>query len=126
MTTLGQDLVHLKKLKDTESTLKARWDKAKRDREIWERKVFDRMDGEETDSQKTRGSLFVRSQTIYAKVQDRQAFVDWAKTNDPDLIQDKERGQELNALVRACLDDQSELPPGIGFYTRDTVAVRKA
>lgn len=125
MPTIGQDLLKLKKLKDEESALKRRYEEKKRVRDEWERRCFERMENEEVDSHKTRGSQFVKSQTIYAKVQDRSAFVAWAQEHDPDLIQDKERAQEANALVRACLDDGRELPPGLGFYTRDSISVRK-
>lgn len=51
-------------------------------------------------------------------------FVKWAESNDPDLIQYKERGAELNSLVRQRLDDGEPLPPGVGFYDREYISQR--
>lgn len=125
-TSLTNDLRRLR-------TLKARRDKAKEkyeadDKEFkdFQRRVFDRMNAEEVESQKVAGTLFVPIETTYAQVQDRQAFIDWAKENEDELIEPKERKELLNALVRQCLDDGEELPPGVTFYNREYISQRAA
>lgn len=126
MPTLGQDLLKLKRFKDEEAALKARADKAAAKRKQWEAHCFERMDAEEADSHKTRGILFARSGKQYAQIQDRASFIEWAKVHEPDLVKEAERSAELNALVRQRLDDNEPLPPGVGFYVRENVSVRKA
>lgn len=126
MPTIGQDLVKLKKLKDEAAELNARATTAKARKDEWERHCYSRMDAEEVKSTSTRGSLYVATATTMANVQDRDAFLAWAKENAPELVIEKELGKELNALVRACLDDGKPLPEGVGFFIREGVSVRKA
>ncbi len=82
------------------------------------------MEAEEAENHKTRGTLFSPVRKQYASVQDRTEFVDWALANEPELVAYKERGAELNALVRQRLDDGEVLPPGIGFYDREYISQR--
>jgi hypothetical protein len=126
VATIGQDLTKLAKFKEDEAVLKRRYEDASRKRKQWEAQCYERMEREETDSHKTRGKLFVRSSKDFAKVEDLQEFVEWALANEPDLVTYADRRAELNSLIRARLDDSEPLPPGVGFYTRDTVSVRKA
>lgn len=51
------------------------------------------------------------------------AVIDWSM-HGPELIQWEEVGDTLNSLVRRCLDDQSDLPPGVGVRPRQYVSQR--
>jgi hypothetical protein len=51
---------------------------------------------------------------------------EWALENDPELVEYKERGEQINALVRRLLDDGAEFPPGLGFYEREYISMRTA
>lgn len=126
MATLKQDLIKLAKLKREASELTAKAKKASVTRDIHIRHCFERMENEDVQSLKSSENLFVASSTEYGTVQDRSEFVTWAKDNAPELIAEKEEAGLLNSLVRQRLADGQELPPGVGFYTKDNVAVRKA
>jgi hypothetical protein len=126
MATLGQDLVKLRKLKTEATELKRKAEAADREMKTWERHCFERMDAEESEGHRTRGALYTPVSKEYATVTDRTAFIEWAKAHDEDLVQERERSADLNALVRRYLDDGVELPPGVGYYTRDYISVRQA
>lgn len=125
-TTLKQDLIKLRKLKAEATALDQKAKDKKKERDMWLRRCFDRMDNEDIESLKTAENNFVRSSTEYGTVQDRDVFVAWAKENEPELIAEKEEVGLLNGLVRARLADNQELPPGVGFYTKDNISIRKA
>lgn len=124
--TLTDDLRHLRTLKETKDDLKKRADEAERDFKQWQQHCLTRMESEDAQSHRTDGTTFSPVEKIYASVQDRSAFVAWAKANDDELIEDKERGVLLSALVRERLDNGEELPPGVGFYTREYISMRAA
>jgi hypothetical protein len=77
---------------------------------------MERMDAEEVPSITTGGKKFVKTGTRYGNVQDRNAFVQWAKDNDESLIKIIERKGELSELVRERLDNDEPLPPGVGWH----------
>lgn len=113
--------------------LKARRDEAKREYEalaeefkIDQARLLERMEEEENEGIKADGTNFVPSATVYATVQDRSAFVEWATENDPELIEPRERGELINQLVREHLDDGRPLPPGLGSYVREFISQRAA
>lgn len=126
MSTLGQDLTKLATLKDKAAELAKKAELARIEMKKWEVHCFLRMEGEESEGHRTRGRLFTPTSKPYAQVQDREEFHAWARDNEPELLKTAERDAELNALVRARLDDGEPLPPGLGFYTRDVISVRKA
>ncbi len=125
MPTLGQDLLKLRVRKRNADASQKQADSKKRLHKDWERHCLDRMEAEEAENHKTRGTLFSPVAKQYAQIQDREAFVEWALANEPELVQYKERSAELNALVRAALDDADELPPGVGFYVRSYISQRQ-
>jgi hypothetical protein len=124
--TLSEDLLalgHLKQMKsDAERIAKNLDAEFKRH----QRDCMERMDAEGAEGHKADGTTYSPVTKEYATVQDRQAFVSWALDNDSELVEYKERGEQLNALVRAKLDDGEELPPGIGFYLREYISMRSA
>jgi hypothetical protein len=125
-TSLAQDLRRLKRLKDESSTANAKARAATEALNKFQAKVFARMEAEEVDSMKVSGRNFVRSTTEYASIQDRDAFLVWARENDHSLYAEREERRLLNQLVRERLDNGEELPPGIGFYVREIVSVKAA
>ncbi len=114
----------LRKLKRDAEKKQNQADTAKKRHKEWERHCLDRMDAEETESHKTYGTLFSPVKKQFATVQDRSEFVKWALAHEPELVQYKERGAELNQLVRQRLDDGEPLPPGVGFYDREYISQR--
>ena len=126
MAITPNKLRKLKRLKD-ESTLRNRQAKeASAALAAYEYECFSEMEDSNVDSMNTYGHLFVRISKDYAQIQDRDAFVEWAQDNEPELLQDKERKVELDKLVREKLHNGEELPPGVGFYTKHNIHVRKA
>lgn len=126
MPTVGQELLTLSKYRDEEAQLKKRYEASKAKREAHERKCMGRMETEEVESYKTRGKLFSNTGITYAQVQDRDAFLTWAHENEPELVKESESKGDLNALVRACLDDGKAFPPGVGSYEKNYISIRKA
>lgn len=88
---------------------------------------YERMESEGVGSTRIDDvGLFVRNEpTWYATVQDREALHAWLQENRPTAIKHTEEEAILNRIVRACIDDGREFPPGLGAYPRKVVAVRK-
>lgn len=126
MAITPNKLRRLKKLKDEASLRNKQAKEATAKLNAFEAECFEGMEDADVDSMKTYGHLFVRVTKDYAQIQDRDAFVAWAQANEPELVQEKERKVELDKLVREKLDNGEALPPGVGFYTKRTISVRKA
>lgn len=122
-TTLAHDCTTLAALKDIEKDLTAQAKEAKKTRESAERNLITRMEAEECRSFRTPdGSLFVPTQTVYAQVQDRAAFVEWAEQNEIELLEKTERKALCSELVRERLDNNEPMPPGMGYYIKEYVS----
>jgi hypothetical protein len=126
--TLLNDLRQLAKDKADYDRKKAAASKAELAFKERQQKVYDRMEAEEAGSMTDRrlGVQFCPAETVYAQLQDRSEFVTWAKENDDELLVEKENGELLNALVRACLDNGEPLPPGVGVRVRQYISQRAA
>lgn len=63
--------------------------------------------------------------TWFAVVQDLTAFTKWAKRSAPGAVPgpSTRASKQMNALVRAAIDDSRPLPPGLGAQPRPTVKV---
>jgi murein L,D-transpeptidase YafK len=122
--TLANDLIDLRGLKAARDALKEEYDEADKRFRKKQEQVLNRMELEETESQKVDGTLFVPTETVYGQVQDRAAFLEWAQDNDEELFERKERAQLVNQLVREKLDNGEALPPGITFYVRKYIGQR--
>ena len=85
-----------------------------------------RLEQDGVDSIRVDGVLFVPAETTYGTIQDRSAFIEWAKENAPEMFEEKERSGLVNELVRERLDNGEPLPPGVGFYVREYVSQRAA
>jgi hypothetical protein len=75
-------------------------------------------------STKIKGVSYVPVRTTYGHVQDRTAFLEWAKDNDAGLFHTVERDGLINQLVRERLDNGEPLPPGLGYYDKTYISVR--
>jgi hypothetical protein len=128
VSTLNEDLRRLDELKADEAEKKRAANQAAEQRALWEKHCFDRMVDEQYDpgesSVKIKGVVYIPNRTDYAAVQDRDAFIEWAKENDAGLIEVAHREGLLNQLVRERLDNGEPLPPGIGFYTKEFISIR--
>lgn len=126
-TSLKQDLVRLRRLKEESTKLNAQARQKTAELNQFQAKVYARMEAEEIDGLKVNGVNFVRvAPQPYASIQDRDAFIEWARDNDASLVSEKEEKRLLNALVRERVDNGEELPPGIGFYTKEIISVTAA
>jgi len=124
-TSLKQDLQRLRRLKDESTALNKKAKDKSAELEQHQARVYARMESEDVESIRFNGRNFIRVEPQpYASIQDRDAFVEWARNNDPSLVSEKEEKRLLNQLVRERLDNGEELPPGIGFYTKEIISVR--
>lgn len=85
---------------------------------------IERMQSEGVESIKHDGTLYVPAATTYGQIQDRAEFVAWAEAERPELLETKERKALVNEIVRECLDNGTEMPPGVGFYVSEYVSLR--
>jgi hypothetical protein len=66
-----------------------------------QRGLMERMDAEGAESTSADGTTYSPVSKEYATVQDRtRRSCSWALENDSELVEYKERGEQLNALVR--------------------------
>lgn len=126
MTTLAQDLKELKRLKKVKEEAKQASTDAELEFRVFQNQVYERMIREEADSQKTDGTLFVRQTTPYGVINDLEAFMAWARENEPELIYDTFLKSRLNEMAKLNLDDGVPLPPGMALNVKEYVAQRKA
>lgn len=120
-----KELLRLKRLKDEYAELNRRRDDVRRELDMQQAAVYAYMEEYDIESMKVDDLTFIRTAPReFATVQDREAFVEWAMRNDASLVAMKEEKRLLNQLVRERIDNGEELPPGIGFYTREIVSIR--
>jgi hypothetical protein len=122
--SIFQEAAALRELKTKAAETNALAKQLKSEFEQAEIRLFERMDTEGADSIKTDGILYVPTETVYAQIQDRAAFVEWATDHMPELLETKERKGLLNEFVREMLDTGQELPPGLGFYADQYISQR--
>lgn len=126
MASLTQELRGLRKLRLDRDRKKDTYEAAEAKYKAKEREVYERMEQEEVGSTSVAGVNFVPASTTYAHIQDRSEFIAWAKENDESLLQEKERADLLNQLVRERLDNGEPLPPGLGLRVREYISQRAA
>lgn len=126
MSTVIDDARALRQLRLESDDAAAVASSAKLEYEAAQRKLFERMEAEGCGSVKVDGVNFVPQTTIYGQVQDREAFIEWASRTDESLLEPRERKANVNELVRDAVENSEELPPGLGFYTKEYVAQRVA
>lgn len=87
--------------------------------------LFQDMREQEIRSVNTETAQFVARSTIYATVQDQDAFQVWAQEKglEEDYFTPKPAKARLNELVRDRIDSGEDMPPGISFYPRDYISI---
>jgi len=124
---LADDLETLASLLAAEKAAKLDAAQATEARTNFEQYVFDRMAFEKVPAQRAGDRTWYVSYKPYAKIQDKSAFVAWAEENEPELLEEyKVREGDLNTAVRRLLDDQVDLPPGVGYYMKRDIGSRAA
>jgi hypothetical protein len=125
MSTLREDLAKLRQLKVEATAANKAAEKVKRERDEWQRHCLDRMDAEGfTGKVEFDGTPYTpHRDKHYASIQDKAVFLEWAEENAPHLVSHEPKKGDLNTLVRNALDDGEELPPGIGWYDKDYIAI---
>jgi predicted ATPase len=122
--TLAEEARALRELKAEASAAKKVHDAAKAAVAEAHQALMDRMELEQVSSIGTGGTLFVRAETIYGNVNDRQEFIKWAEVNDPGLLKVTERDELINTMARRHIDDGEPLPPGVGWYSKPYISQR--
>lgn len=125
MSSVTEQLRDLARLKEHRDDAKADYEEYKRRHAELEAELIERMAEEGVDSLKADGVNFIPAKTAYGSVNDRAAFIAWAKeSGHDDLIEEKERKQLVNQLAREHLDDGNPLPPGMSFYVKEYISQR--
>lgn len=88
--------------------------------------LYEHMEEEETESITVDGTRFTPYTKSRAYVDDPDAFIEWARENDPSLIQVTERKQLVTNEVRRRIDDGEPTPPGVKFVTTPNISITKA
>jgi hypothetical protein len=124
MTTLSQDAVALRAKRYQRDKAKEKYDGYKAETDRLEAELFDRMENEDVGGIKVGANNFVRVATTYGSINDRSAFVAWAETEMPELVETKERKALVNEIVRERIDSGEALPPGTTFYVKQYISQR--
>ena len=69
----------------------------------------------------TQGTAYVSS-TDYARVQDKEAFLDYVRSNDKFELADM---RAAKVAVREHIEEHKEVPPGVNYGTARSVTVNK-
>lgn len=96
----------------------------KRELDEFQASLYEQMRREGVISLRTQEGLFTTKSTVYAVVQDRDAFAEWCRENDltDELLSLKPAEQRLNEIVRERIDTKQDLPPGVGWYPREYIS----
>lgn len=84
-----------------------------------------RIEDEVGEGVRAGGYNYVPYVQTHAVVQDKEAFVAWAREHAPELITGTPRKQLLNERVNAALDSGQPLPPGLGYFPEPKLSRRK-
>lgn len=126
MSTLTEDALALKALKKQKDDAKKEASRLEAEHKAAEAALRDRMEQEGVEGIKSDGTNFVPTDTTYGQITDRSEFVKWARDNAPELLQEQEIGERINALARQLIDDGEEFPPGLSYRVREYISQRAA
>lgn len=124
MTTLTEDVIELRELRELRDDAKSEYDDLKAKYDEKEADVFARMEEEGAEAVRAAGVTFSPTRTVYGQINDREQFIKWAETNAPELIETKERKGLINQEARRHVDDGDPLPPGMTFYVKEFIGQR--
>lgn len=125
MTNFPDRLAELRRLKHRATASQDLADKHKQEHADFQEQLFHDLRDAGLHSVRTDDARFDRRSTIYAAVQDHDAFRDWLieKGLKEDYLVERESKARLNELVRDRLDAGEELPPGIGWFPREYISI---
>lgn len=92
--------------------------------EAWH-ELAERMNDEGLEGVRRGGYNYAPYVSTSAVVQDKEAFVAWAREHAPELITGTPRKALINERVNTALDAGQPLPPGLGFYPDPKISRRK-
>lgn len=100
---------------------------AKRLHDEHQARLLDEMKESDIGTFTVSGVQFSPRSTIYANVTDRDAFHEWLHEQglEDEFLKQAEEKQRLNELVRDRLDSGQEMPPGLSFYPREFITIKR-
>lgn len=87
---------------------------------------FDHCEATDTESITVSGAKYTPYTKSRAYVDNPEEFIEWAKDNDPSLIQVVERKQLLTNEVRRRIDDGEAPPPGVKWVATPSISITKS
>lgn len=126
--SLTERLEHLDKLKQTYRALQQEAAAAKEDHDWFEHCTIEAMEGQRIPALTVEGvGKFAAKSTDYGKILNLEEFATWAREQGlgDEFLQDAPQKNRLNELVRKCLADGEEFPPGVHFYTKNYISITK-
>jgi trans-aconitate methyltransferase len=99
--------------------------KAKREHDAFQAEVFELMRETGLRTVRTDVATFATKSTLYAKVQDMDAFTEWVKATglEDEFLRQKEVGARLNEYVREAVNNGTPLPEGTTWYPREYISI---
>lgn len=126
MIPLEDVIREVRRLREVYDALKKQADAAKIAYDKAHLALWERMDATEVHGMKIDGKNFVwNPPKPYGSISDKRLFIEWAEENAPELVEPEPRMSLVNELVRQRIDNGEEMPPGVNFYTKKTVAQRQ-
>lgn len=121
-------LAHLAELKANYKQLDEAAKQAKSSHDAYQAQLFEELRDRGVKSVSTDNGRFDCKATIYANVNDMEAFTAWADARDltDEFVKDAPEKARLNEFVRDCIDSGQELPDGVNWYERQYISITKA
>lgn len=123
--SLEDEIRNLRELRKVYEDAAVIADDAKREWEQARLALWERMDASDVKSINIDGRTATAKSTIYGSISDKQAFIEWAEENAPEMVAPAPRKALVNELVRQRIDNNEELPPGVNWYVDKYVADTK-
>lgn len=122
---LNEKLKKLSLLKEKYRQLDEQTKRARKEHDRYQDEVYGDLREAGLLTIKTDSGTFACKSTIYAKVQDPDAFVKWAEEQGlkDEFLKQKEVGARLNEYVRDAVANGSPLPDGTIWYPREYISI---
>jgi len=123
--SLPDKLARLAELKKAYQTLDEQTKAARKEHDAFQDEIYSELRDAGLLTVKTNDATFSCKSTIYAKVQDMDAFVTWATSNGlaDEFLREKEVGARLNEYVRDAVANGAPLPDGTVWYPREYISI---
>jgi hypothetical protein len=114
----------LAELKQAERDAKALHDAASAERKDYEQSLYALARDEGCFGIRTPKGHYSLKVTEYGTINDFEAFEDWVKEQglEAEFLKVEEQAARVNELVRAALETDTPLPPGVAYYTREYIS----